>query len=58
MDSVNWYQHQIKDNPYLSKNQKQSCIKDIVDLYRQLAKLSYLVDQDIAGHNSWMKKAE
>lgn len=58
LDSVTWYQHQINDNPYISKNQKQSCSKDIVDLYRQLADLSYILEQDLASYNSWMKKAE
>jgi len=58
LDSVTWYQHQIDDNPYISKNQKLSCKKDIISLYRQLAKLSYLVDQDLAAYNSWMKKAD
>jgi len=58
LDSVTWYQHQIDDNPYINEGQKKDCSNHILVLYRQLAHLSYLLDQDLAQYNSWTKKAD
>ncbi len=57
LDSVAWYEHQRDNNPYLSANEKKRCNSYISGLYSQLARLCYLINQDLAGYRSWMQKA-
>lgn len=58
LSEITWYEHQRDNNAALSSNAKSNCDNSIAGVYRRLARSCYLIDQDIEGYQSWMKKAD
>jgi len=56
MEYAAWYKRQHDGHPFLSPRNKEKCLRNGAAPYRELAKLHYMIYQDMSAYKQWMEK--